>query len=46
MEEFKMYWNEAKECMKRDELQALQLERLQQMVTRIYHDVPFYRNEF
>jgi len=41
-----MYWNEAKECMKRDELQALQLERLQQMVTRIYHDVPFYRNEF
>lgn len=41
-----MYWNEAKECMERDELQALQLERLQQMVTRIYHNVPFYRDAF
>ncbi len=41
-----MYWNEAKECMSREELQELQLERLKNMVTRIYHDVPFYRNEF
>jgi len=41
-----MYWNEAKECMNREELQALQLERLQQMVTRIYHNVPFYRDAF
>jgi phenylacetate-CoA ligase len=46
MEDIKMYWNEAKECMERDELQALQLERLQQMVTRIYHNVPFYRDAF
>lgn len=41
-----MYWNKAKECMSREELRALQLERLKSMVTRIYHDVPFYRNEF
>ncbi len=41
-----MYWNEAKECMERNELQALQLERLKQMVTRIYHNVPFYRDAF
>lgn len=41
-----MYWNESKECMKRDELQALQLERLKKLVERLYHDVPFYRNEF
>lgn len=41
-----MYWNETKECMEREELQALQLERLKQLVTRLYHDVPFYRNAF
>lgn len=41
-----MYWNESKECMKRDELQSLQLERLKKLVERLYHDVPFYRNEF
>ncbi|MBP1924362.1 phenylacetate-CoA ligase [Sedimentibacter acidaminivorans] len=41
-----MYWNEAKECMERNELQALQLERLKQMVTKIYHNVPFYRDAF
>ena len=41
-----MYWNEAKECISRENLQALQLERLQQMVTRIYHNVPFYRDAF
>jgi len=41
-----MYWNKARECMSREELRALQLERLKTMVTRIYHDVPFYRNEF
>ncbi len=42
----KMYWNETKECMKREELRELQLENLKHLVSRLYHDVPFYRNEF
>lgn len=42
----KMYWNETKECMKKEELKELQLENLKQLVSRLYHDVPFYRNEF
>ncbi|NMA03743.1 MAG: phenylacetate--CoA ligase, partial [Clostridiales bacterium] len=41
-----MYWNETKECMKREELRELQLENLKHLVSRLYHDVPFYRNEF
>lgn len=41
-----MYWNESKECMKREELKELQLENLKQLVSRLYHDVPFYRNKF
>lgn len=41
-----MYWNETRECMERDELKKLQLEKLKQLVTRLYHDVPFYRNAF
>lgn len=41
-----MYWNENYECMPREKLQEVQLERLKWMVNRIYHDVPFYRNKF
>ncbi|MBC3796669.1 phenylacetate--CoA ligase family protein [Acetobacterium tundrae] len=41
-----MYWNKSCECMPREKLQELQLERLKEMVNRIYHDVPFYRNKF
>ncbi|HZX21577.1 MAG TPA: phenylacetate--CoA ligase [Clostridia bacterium] len=41
-----MYWNETKECMNREELKELQLENLKLLVSRLYHDVPFYRNEF
>lgn len=41
-----MYWNKSYECMPRENLQELQLERLKRMVNRIYHDVPFYRNKF
>jgi phenylacetate-CoA ligase len=44
--EEKMYWNKSYECMPRENLQELQLERLKKMVNRIYHDVPFYRNKF
>ncbi|ATW25536.1 phenylacetate--CoA ligase family protein [Candidatus Formimonas warabiya] len=38
-----MYWNEKCECMPREELEQLQLERLKQMVERCYHNVLHYR---
>lgn len=41
-----MYWNETNECMKREELKELQLKKLKQLVSTLYHDVPFYRNKF
>lgn len=41
-----MYWNSHHECMARENLAALQLERLQQTVERVYHNVPFYRRKF
>lgn len=40
-----MIWNETKECMSRDELQALQSARLVKVVDRVYHNVPFYRKK-
>ena len=40
-----MYWNKDIECMSRDELHALQLQRLQKMVKHIYTNVPFYRRK-
>lgn len=36
-------WNPEEECLPRNQLKALQLERLQQTVERVYHQVPFYR---
>lgn len=41
-----MYWNEAKECMKKEDKDRLQLERLQETLTRAYHNVPHYRRLF
>lgn len=38
-----MYWNEKYECMPREELAELQLERLKQTVERVYHNVDHYR---
>jgi phenylacetate-CoA ligase len=38
-----MYWNEKYECMEREELQELQLERLKQTIDRVYHNVYHYR---
>ncbi len=40
-----MYWNEKYECMPREQLQQLQMERLKQTVERCYHNVPHYRKE-
>ncbi|WP_297087608.1 phenylacetate--CoA ligase [uncultured Draconibacterium sp.] len=38
-----MIWNEKIECASRDEMAALQGERLKQTVQRIYHNIPSYR---
>jgi phenylacetate-CoA ligase len=39
-----MIWNKTFECMTRDEMRSCQSRRLVDMVERIYHNVPFYRN--
>lgn len=41
-----MYWNEKIETMSREELNIIQNERLQEMVHRLYYNVPFYKNKF
>ena len=38
-----MIWNEKIECAPREEMAALQSERLMQTVRRIYHNIPSYR---
>lgn len=40
-----MIWNEAKECMSRDELRELQSKRLKKVVDRVYHNVEYYRKK-
>lgn len=40
-----MIWNEAKECMSRDELADLQSKRLVKVVNRVYHNVEYYRKK-
>jgi len=39
-------WEPAQECMSREELEQLQLERLQATINRVYKNVTFYRREF
>lgn len=41
-----MYWQQEYECMAREELKQLQLERLQSTLNRVSRNVPFYRNKF
>jgi phenylacetate-CoA ligase len=41
-----MYWQHESECMSRDELAQLQLERLESTLNRVYMNVPFYRKKF
>jgi phenylacetate-CoA ligase len=41
-----MYWEKEKECMKREDLEQLQLERLESTLTRVQMNVPFYRKKF
>ena len=40
------YWEEERECMDRDALAQLQLERLQSTINRVTTHVPFYRSKF
>lgn len=39
-------WEPEAECMSRDELQQIQLERLQSTLNRVYRNVSFYRHLF
>jgi phenylacetate-CoA ligase len=41
-----MYWETEYETLGRDELEQLQLERLQATISRVYLNVPFYRKKF
>jgi phenylacetate-CoA ligase len=38
-----MIWDKQAECMGREDMEALQLTRLQHTVNRVYENVPFYR---
>ncbi|MGI6144573.1 MAG: phenylacetate--CoA ligase [Clostridia bacterium] len=40
-----MYWNQHYECMPHQQLEAVQLERLKNIVERVYYNVPFYRHK-
>lgn len=40
-----MIWNEPIETMSRDELHNLQSQRLKDVVTRVYHNVEFYKKK-
>jgi phenylacetate-CoA ligase len=39
-------WDKEKECMSREDLEQVQLERLQSTLYRVGTHVPFYRNKF
>ena len=41
-----MIWDKEKECIDREDLKQLQLERLQSTIQRVYRNVPFYRRMF
>ncbi|HIQ37184.1 MAG TPA: phenylacetate--CoA ligase [Desulfocapsa sulfexigens] len=41
-----MFWESEKECMAREELEQLQLERLQSTLYRVGTHVPFYKQKF
>lgn len=41
-----MIWDEKNECMDREDLQSLQLERLKETVEQVYEKVPYYRRAF
>ena len=40
-----MIWNREAECMTAEEMEELQLKRLQNVVKRVYENVPYYRQK-
>ena len=40
------YWDQKNETMSREELATLQLEKLKNLVTKLYENVPFYKQSF
>ncbi len=42
----KMIWDPKTECMPREEIEQLQLERLQSTLNRVYRNVAFYKKRF
>lgn len=41
-----MIWDEEMECITRDDLEELQLKRLQDTLKRVYEKVPYYKKKF
>ena len=41
-----MIWNKKIECMSRDEMRALQSEKLKKIVAHAYNNSPFYKKRF
>jgi phenylacetate-CoA ligase len=41
-----MIWDRRHECMEREEIEQLQLERLQSTLNRVYRNVSFYKKSF
>ena len=41
-----MIWDRSNECMNREEMEQLQLERLQSTLNRVYRNVSFYKKRF
>lgn len=39
-----MIWNASYECMSREEMRACQNKRVSELIQRVYHTVPFYKN--
>ena len=40
------YWNEKIECMEREEMLALQSQRLVKQVQHVWDNVPYYRKKW
>lgn len=41
-----MIWDEKIECMSREDMQELQLKRLQEVVTKAFNEVPYYHKRY
>ena len=41
-----MIWDEEIECMSKEDMEELQLKRLQEVVTTAYNKVPYYHKRY